>query len=76
MAVGNTLTLLRCAPATNGCPDPQLLGQVTDSTFTKPGTVQLGLFEPDDATRIQTYLVTFADIEIRDDPDGTATPNG
>ncbi len=68
MAVGDTLTLLRCSVAATGCPDPQVLGHVTDKTFTKAGTVQLGLFEPDDAPANQTYLVTFGDIEIRDSP--------
>jgi eukaryotic-like serine/threonine-protein kinase len=65
MVVGHTLTMLRCTPAASGCTDPQLLGQADNSTFTKAGTVQLGLFEPDDAPADQPYRVTFADVEIR-----------
>jgi hypothetical protein len=65
MAVGNTLTMLRCATATTGCPDPQLLGQIDNATFGTAGTVQLGLLEPDDVPTDQPYLVTFGNVEIR-----------
>jgi eukaryotic-like serine/threonine-protein kinase len=65
IADGESLTVFQCDVSARGCPHSQKLFQASDDTFSTPGVVTLGMFEPPDWSLGVTYKVRFADIQIR-----------
>gem|GEM_PF-1078407 len=64
IADGKSLTVLQCDVSARGCVHPQKLFQASDGTFSTPGVVTLGMFEPVGAPDGVTYKVRFANVQI------------
>jgi hypothetical protein len=64
IADGKALTVDQCDVTDRGCSHRQQLFQTSDGTFTTPGVVTLGMFEPVGASGGETYKVRFSDIQI------------
>jgi eukaryotic-like serine/threonine-protein kinase len=64
IADGKSLTVLRCDVSARGCVHPQKLFQASDGTFSTPGVVTLGMFEPVGAPDGVTYKVRFSDVQV------------
>jgi eukaryotic-like serine/threonine-protein kinase len=73
IADGESLTVFQCDVSARGCPHSQKLFQASDGTFSMPGVVTLGIFEPPDAPSGVTYKVRFSDIQVRT-PDQPVIP--
>ena len=65
IADGESLSVFQCDVTARACIHPQELFAATDGTFTTPGVVTLGMFEPVGASLGMTYKVRFSDIQIR-----------
>lgn len=64
IAEGENLTVMRCDVLARGCAHPQPLFHTSDATFSTPGVVTLGMFEPIGAPDGVTYKVCFSDVQI------------
>ncbi len=65
IADGKAFTVNQCDVSDRGCANRHLLFGTSDGTYAARGVVTLGIFEPPDAFRGETYKVRFSDIEVR-----------
>jgi serine/threonine protein kinase len=64
IAEGKNLTVMRCDVGPRGCAHAQPLFHTSDGTFSTPGVVTLGIFEPVGAPGGVTYKVRFSDVQV------------